>query len=246
MKCKLCGKEKKLIRAHVIPRCFFEIVSSQVQSPAIISTSEGFRPLRRRIGVYDKNILCRDCEDKFQNCDNYACSTLLRGRENATSMYDSNGVEAVYLYPENDYELLRQFFLSVLLRAELSSDFFFQHVKLGPYREKLRKYFNGTLSISENDFSVFTFYYPELNSGPLLVPPNKMLISGIRFYHFHLGRVGFCIKVDRRPCPRNLEPMLLRRGRPLSVFAKQFNGTHLHEIVIDMLNNPRNAEYFAK
>ena len=245
MKCKLCEKEKKLVKAHVIPRCFFEIAKFQGKSPAIISTSENFAPLRRRIGVYDPSILCRDCEDKFQECDDYACKLLLQDRENAGKLYDSNKSEAAYVYSEIKNELLRKFFLAVLLRAELSTDFFFQHVKLGPYRQRLIQYFNGKLPLSDKDFSVFTFYYPEIKGGPLIVPPDRMQVSDIRFYHFHLGRVGYCIKVDRRPCPNYLEEILLRKSKPLIVIARQFSGTQLHGIVSGMVSNRRNEAYFA-
>jgi len=245
MQCKLCGKDRKLVKAHIIPRCFFEIAKFQGKSPAIISSSENFSPLRRRIGIYDQNILCRECEDKFQKCDDYACKLLLHGRGNAPKLYDSDSSEVAYVYPEINYHLVKQFFLAVLLRADLSTDYFFQHVKLGPYRQKLIEYFSGSRPLREGDFSLYVFYYPEIKSGPLIVPPDRMLVSDIRFYHFHLGRLGFCIKVDRRPAPKYLGEILLRKGHPLVVIAQQLGGTQLHEIITGMLNNQRNEAYFS-
>lgn len=246
MKCTLCGEEAKLVKAHIIPRCFYEIPKIQEKSSAIISTSETFSPRWRKIGIYDPKILCQDCEDKFKLCDDYACKLLLHGRDKSSKLYGSDGLEAAYVYSESNYDLLRQFFLGVLIRAELTADFFFQHVSLGPYRQQLIDYFHGRRPLGDKDFSVFIFYYADFNVGPLIVPPNRMQISDIKFYHFHLGRIGYCIKVDRRPCPKYLEPTLLRKGKPLVVIAKQFNGTQLHSVISDIVNNRRNNSYFAR
>lgn len=245
MICKLCGKDKKLVKAHIIPKSFYEVKTYGKKTPSLLSNSQSFNPIRRPVGIYDEEILCGDCEGKFDKCDDYAFKKLILERESAQVIVDSNGDEFALMQKEYNYKLIREFILSLLLRAELTTDFFFQHVKLGPYRRKLIDYFNGKYILNGNMFSTYFFYYKEIKSGPLIVPPGKMNISDINFYHFHLGRLGFCIKVDNRSAPKYLDKILIKSNHPLIIVRKNFEGSQLHKIALSFLDNPKNEEYFA-
>lgn len=245
MKCKLCGQDTTLVKAHVIPRCFYEVETFGKHGPSLVSDSPQFSPIKRRIGIYDPRMLCGNCEEDFGHPDDYGCSLLVKQRRDARKVYGSSGVEIAYVYETYDYALLKDFFLSVLLRAELTNDFFFQHVRLGPYRQKLVNYFNRHSPLCEEDFPIFLFYHKEITSGPLIVPPDVMTISGTKFYHFHLGRCGFCVKVDKRPAPTFLAPILLSKNRPLVVVSYKFTGTQIHDVVSKLVNNPNNRKYFS-
>jgi hypothetical protein len=54
MKCKLCGVDKKLVKAHIIPEAFFKPLRSGKNAPLLIRPGDYVK--RAPIGVYDKTI----------------------------------------------------------------------------------------------------------------------------------------------------------------------------------------------
>ena len=81
MICNLCLQDKKLIKAHIIPRAFFEYMrplESKNVPFDVLTNIEGKRNSISRIGIYDSNILCRECENLFQNYDDYGQNILLK------------------------------------------------------------------------------------------------------------------------------------------------------------------------
>ena len=61
MECKFCLKDKKLIDAHIIPRCFYEAMRDQGDNRPfqLLSNIKNEHSQKLWIGSYDKNILCR-------------------------------------------------------------------------------------------------------------------------------------------------------------------------------------------
>ena len=60
--CKFCRQQKKLIRAHIIPRHFYLDYKDE-QYVSVNSLSGKFKI--QQCGAYDKNILCKDCDAKI-------------------------------------------------------------------------------------------------------------------------------------------------------------------------------------
>ena len=60
--CKFCGQEKKLIKAHIIPKNFY-LDYKKEQYMSVDSLSGKFKIQQN--GAYDKNILCSDCDGKI-------------------------------------------------------------------------------------------------------------------------------------------------------------------------------------
>jgi hypothetical protein len=82
MTCKLCGQDKKLVKAHVIPASFFRPLRSEKNSPLLITAGNYVK--RAPIGVYDKTILCEACEKQFGIWDDYAQSLLIQNFQKAS------------------------------------------------------------------------------------------------------------------------------------------------------------------
>jgi hypothetical protein len=79
--CKLCGSEADLIKAHVIPKRFWEIDETRPR-PRIVTNIKGIYPKRIPIGVYDQTIVCENCERGFGDYDSYAADLFSTGRTN--------------------------------------------------------------------------------------------------------------------------------------------------------------------
>jgi hypothetical protein len=77
---KGCYRDVKLIKAHAIPEAFFVGLRHEQNPPRIITDNSGVFPKKAPIGVYDNGILCRDCEDRFQNVDDYGQKLTKRRR----------------------------------------------------------------------------------------------------------------------------------------------------------------------
>ncbi|MCJ7547429.1 MAG: hypothetical protein MUP30_11500 [Deltaproteobacteria bacterium] len=185
------------------------------------SDSEDLKPLKRSIGMYDDELFCKDCEDKFMIYDTYAFKILHEQGSDRKPLRDGQGEILGVYYETYDYNKLKLFFMSVLLRAGLSSIFFFKHVKIGPYLGLLKQALDVGQAPAANDFAVFLAYYDEIKKGPVMFPPAQQKIGKIKFYHFHIGHVVFYIKVDRRDPPSELQPIILQPSGRL--FLLKFN-----------------------
>ncbi len=187
--CKYCGRVKKLVKSHIIPRSLCDINAS---------------------GIYDDELFCKACEDKFMIYDAYAFKILHEQGNHRKSLRDGQGEILGVYYETYDYNKLKLFFMSVLLRAGLSSVFFFKHVKVGSFLGLLKEALDAGQAPAANDFAVFLAYYDEIKKGPVMFPPAQQKIGKIKFYHFHIGHVVFYIKVDRRDPPSELQPIILQ------------------------------------
>jgi hypothetical protein len=212
--CKYCGRLKTLVKSHIIPRSFCEIKSFQQNAShnalSLPSDSADLKPVKRSIGMYDDELFCKDCEDKFMIYDAYAFKILNEQGSHRNALRDGQGHVLGAYYETYDYTKLKLFFMSVLLRAGLSDVFFFKHVKVGPYLELLKDAVDAGTAPATNDFAVFLAYYDELKKEPIMFPPAQKRIEKIKFYHFHIGQMIFYIKVDRRDTPKELQPIILQ------------------------------------
>ena len=133
-RCKLCGEVRGLIQAHVIPRSFFRVSMDGETASAIIGTKPGFRPIRSPNGVYDPEIVCRECEDDFSKWDDYAYKFLIE-KSRGTCTEDTSEHTS---FENIDYDKLKLFCLSLLWRAGVSQQEFYRAVRLGSHEERLR------------------------------------------------------------------------------------------------------------
>ncbi len=210
----------------------------------ILSDSDHNNPMRRPDGIYDSKLFCAFCEKKFMVYDDYAFKLLNEQKSNRKTLRDQRGKMDVQYYESYDYQKLKLFFMSVLLRASLSEDFFFQKVDVGPFINDLKEAIDKNDPKGVNDFSVLLAYYKNIKKSPIIFPPERKRIDGINYYYFHIGWVIFYIKVDKRKTPSSLEPITIKPGGKLYLLAFDIRDSNVFEILTRMVNNPRNQRYF--
>ena len=142
-RCKLCLQERRLVKAHIIPRSFYKPMLAGDHPPELTSNAPRFHRRRVRIGLYDKSIVCFECEERFKQWDNYAARLLLSKATEPKVILDENGEPSAYRLENVDYENLKLFFMSLLWRVAVSSHYFFSQVKLGPHEAVLREMILG-------------------------------------------------------------------------------------------------------
>lgn len=170
MICRLCGHERPLIDAHIIPRPFFGDVDGGRQRANVLTNRRDEHPKRLPIGFYDPEILCAGCDNAIGEWDAYGTQLLIQERDLLKPMPDSSAPVA-FVRAEFVYERLKLFFLSVLWRAHESSLRFFGQVRLGPHRQGLFRMISARDPGPPESFSVLPSAFTVDNKIPDIGAP---------------------------------------------------------------------------
>jgi hypothetical protein len=239
--CRLCGLEKQLIKAHIIPRKLYEPIreasigeppSDQVPRVYVVGTSQ--KPKQFQSGIYDPSILCGECDgDLIGAWDNYGQTLLVSLSSSENYLVDNVGKTAAYKIDTFDYKQLKLFFLSILWRAAITSDQFFAQINLGSWEEKLRNMILSQDPGSENDFSVVLFKY-EGDLSEIMQNPTKQRQDGVNYYRFRFPKYGFLIKVDQRNFHSKLRPFILSPNQQLLIRIKEYMDSKEYERILEI------------
>ena len=230
MYCKGCGENKKIIRAHIIPEAFFVGLKSDGKSPLMVADELNY-PKRAPIGVYDRNILCHDCEQKFQDLDNYGQQILLKTELQSSAVKGT----VYYKVPNVNYELFKLFFISVLWRASISSQPYYSKVNLGKFEEIAKNNVWNRVVENSEEFSFALAKFTDDEFGTAMLNPRRLRFSGVNYYIFYLFGFMLYIKVDQRQTPSIFKPLMMKENQDLLVVGKDiFNSKEfksMHEVV---------------
>ena len=229
MECRLCEKEKKLIKAHAIPEAFFRLLRKGETPPKLMTNIAGIHPKKSPIGVYDTGILCRECEDKFESWDDYGIKVLINEIDTFKPIKDGSEIVAYY-QDKYDYEKLKLFFISILWRASVSTQSFYSKVNLGPWEEIAKKHILDENSGNGHEFStVLSLFISKSGRDKLaktMLDPYMERWEHVNAYRVYLAGVVAYIKVDKRHLPNSLSPLILRKGKPLHIVCRDFESSN--------------------
>lgn len=218
MKCKFCNKEKKLIKAHIIPESFFRELASKKGPSLLVEDTPGTFPKRLPIGPYDKDLLCYDCEKQFGDWDDYAQQILLKeiGFKELKKGEDIVG----YKVDQFDYVRLKLFFISMLWRASASQLDFFNNVSLGPFESMARDMIEKKDPGNDENFSVVISKYSN-PIGKIIIEPIPARWFQVNYYRFHLTGYMVAIKADKRKSPNHLGRLQLSSNNFLLIPVRE-------------------------
>jgi hypothetical protein len=211
--CRLCGEEKQLIKAHIIPQQFFTHDRKRLVS---VSKDKVFLS-KCPVGIYDEGILCGSCDGKLGVFDQEAQTLLL----SELSLYKC---ENAYIIPATkfNHKKLKLFFISLLWRASVSSVSNFKHVILG---DKFEQEALSVLRYPELDredlFPVVIFKLSDVHYNAvkgIYIDPTPFRLKDVNMYRFVFAGYTICIKVDDRPLGLRLP--VLRSNCDLLVLEK--------------------------
>ncbi len=224
MVCKLCTQEKKLVKAHIIPRSFYEPLKEDRQVPKIFTDKAGVYPQRSPTGIYDKEILCEGCESIFSPWDAYGHRFLMRTI--SEDAYIKDGDEKIaYNMGQCDYHKLKLFFLSVLWRAGVSKQPMFNQVRLGPYTERLRARIRAHDPGGVEDYAVALSRFDEPPGEVGILNPDKTDHEGVNHYRLYLGGYMAIVKVTNKNPPAFLEGLYIAPGNDVLVIMREFRAS---------------------
>ena len=220
MICKFCGNDRKLIKAHIILEGFFRRLRRGPASLKLISNTAGEYEKDAPVGVYDKGIVCKDCESIWRTWDQYALHLLADRPLNSQVRYHE-GETIAYVVKDFDYDKLKLFFISMLWRASVSTQPFFSKIALGTLEEDARQHVSSADPGGTQDFAVALAKFSDPLAKVMLDPHNEE-ISGVAYCRFYLADYVAYIKVDQKPCPPPFSDFSLSRTKPLVILSRDF------------------------
>ncbi|BAU63991.1 hypothetical protein STA3757_13600 [Stanieria sp. NIES-3757] len=238
-KCLFCGKNKKLIKAHIIPKKFYQNIKIGKKAARIYTQKK--KSKQSQSGIYDSNILCKECDNEiFGVWDKYAQKLLIQ--DFANNKYQSNSVLDVnYIQIDHfDYQKLKLFFMSVLWRASITQDSFFQHVHLNGWETQLKNMLLTKNPGTEDQFSTIIILYEGLEANCMPSPRRCKTIDGINCYKFRLDKYCFLIKVDQRRFPSSLKSAILRPIHPLIIMYQDYKTTEEYQNILSNIYSYKN------
>ncbi len=239
MACTGCGEDKKLIKAHIIPESFFIPLRGETgESPKLLSNIPGSYPKKIPIGVYDKTILCRTCEDVFAEYDNYAQELLLKNEDKHSSMYKDNKIVG-WQVAEVDHSLLKGFFMSVLWRASVSSHSFYKNVNLEEHAARVKELVWNKEPGEADEFSCFLAKFTSHPFGRLTLDPHPEDWYGVGYYRFYLAGYVLSIKVDFKKTPEKFARFVVGGSEELVIFGRSASKAPENKVIKSIVKHTK-------
>jgi hypothetical protein len=218
MVCRFCGVERALIKAHIVPEAFFRALHDGSGVPQLHTNTPGAYPKRAPVGVYDKSILCRECDNRFSPWDNHAQQVLLRDFAETLAIFHE-GTKIGWRIDRFDYRLFRLFFISLLWRASISTHQYYRRVSVGPFENKLRQMITDREPGAAETFGINLAKFDAPGYTGML-DPHPTRYHGINYCRIYLAGFVAEIKVDHQPPPEPLASLLVREGQPIIVVRR--------------------------
>jgi hypothetical protein len=228
MICKSCRQEKKLIKAHIYPEWVYKALypNGKIEGSSLILISSNKPEAKRvRIGLYDPSILCSACDNHIGTLDAVGKKAFI---ETELSLFrDLVDKGRVYTIKNIDPAQLKNFLLSLLLRAHFSGMEEYQNVHLlAPQAERLQEIVMNNIETETHEFSVLItkFRAEKLKhaSEKISLAPYRNTIDGIEFVTINLvGGFKILIKIDSKLTDAALLPFILRPDYPIYVIEHE-------------------------
>ncbi len=204
MRCKLCQKDKKLIRrSHIISDFLYKDLFDYKHRlyETLLTPDYQLESKLRQSGGYDKNILCGDCDNKIiGNLERYASLVLFGGIDLSITHSPTKSESRYFEVKGIDYRNFKLFLLSILWRASISTLPIFQNVDLKERQDDLRKRLlkNDPGASSDYPCAIFTYLHQTRISHQIIAEP-KVIINDAGqacAYLFLIGSILFAFSTQ--------------------------------------------------
>jgi hypothetical protein len=244
--CRLCSQEKKLVKSHILPQAFWRKAGAGIDVPLLLTKKHGVHPKRAPIGVYDRAILCGECESLFQQVDDYGARVLLNDFTSFFMPAMERGRLMGFESTSVDQALLLRFFVSVAWRASVSSHPFFAAVDLGVLlAEAAQVVRDPHRPLSLDNFScIVTVRRPEAWSAEVattLISPLRRTWEGATVYNLPFGQWVVWMRVGQPRLPELAESVALLANDRLRVLATDFRASKDLQTMIDVVKGTSSA-----
>ena len=247
MICKGCGEDKSLIKAHIIPRSFYMDLRKNENRLDMVSTNIKQKKGLSRIGEYDHDILCKECDQFLSKYDDYGKKLLLDQFDNFDTLIDGKLIRA-YVVRNYDYLFLKLFLLSVLWRASISKRTFFKDVNLGDHERHIKDLIFNTEDDGNRVYgcSLQKFIPSEIGSleKSIISPDNKKL-RGLNYYRLWFGGYISWIRIDINQDPDGVGMYELIKDKDAIFLSKHFHDSSESRLLEGSIKTQYNSRDIA-
>lgn len=214
--CKLCKKETQLLKkSHIYPNFVYSDLYDEHGKLRKFTASEMKKPnpriSRPASGAYEGGLLCHECDNnRISRLESYVAGLLNGNDKNVqcSTIKLKDGLEIITV-KNLKYIELKNFILSMLFRADISSFSEFEEVCLGKYNDKIRKIIYENLESSDLDLQINLFKLSnDSNFSQLIGQPIKRKIKTETIYSMLIK--GFLIIISLK---ENEESIKVREMR---------------------------------
>ena len=248
MTCKLCEQEKKLIKAHILPKFLYEKMKDENNSFLTVNYDikdfKNHKKKKVQIEDYDPKILCGDCDNRIlgRYYEDYA-KIMFYGAKfpteinpECTNFKNPNDGAEYSICVNFDYKRTKNFLLSLLWRASITDRPFFDEVSLGSkHNERLRKILYENIETDEDEYPILisSFIRTKNKFDNLIFKPYRSRNKdGLTSYVFMIDgyQYIFFVKSKEHSFPKNL--------KKISLTKEQFFVSHLMDgMELDVFKN---------
>jgi hypothetical protein len=158
--CNLCGKTAKLLKkSHIIPNFMYKGIHDELNRMVVAQLNSPNRNAKfQQSGYFEKYILCLKCDnDLIGSLERYAALFLFGGKSYTPPTFkramSKDGIKSLII--ENlDYSKFKLCLLSMLWRAHVSTNKFFENVDIGENEKVIRKMLIENDAKDEVDFKI--------------------------------------------------------------------------------------------
>ncbi|MCF6777278.1 hypothetical protein L3V83_11965 [Thiotrichales bacterium 19X7-9] len=197
--CKFCLEEKKLCKAHILPKCLYGNLLDGTAK--IISGSMPYSKQSPN-GIYDPNILCSKCDNYFGMFDDFAkkfFETDLNIKK-LNPIFDKSEIIAYRVRSVSSEKIKKilLFFVSFMFRCHISNHESVKEIDLGD------KFFKNSLNVLKNEsfeefkeFEVVIRYLDNKKYDEVFIP-HKLKRENLNCYEIIFLNFLITIKIDQR------------------------------------------------
>lgn len=194
MHCALCREVREIRTSHIIPEFLYETLYDEKHRLNLLSVIPNQGNSFRQKGLKEK-LLCDVCEQKISVWEGYARNVLKGGVPLVTR------TEGNLIFIEGlDYKKFKLFQLSILWRASVSKQQFFEYVDLGPHEEIIRNQLVEEHAGVSSRYPCFMFglKHESIVVTDLIIQPKKTKLNGQVAYSFVFGGILWAFAVSNQ------------------------------------------------
>lgn len=222
--CQLTGTNGSGVRAHIVPRAFYELPLQSEGPLRLMSNVKGTFPKKLPVGIYDNSIVTIEGEKILGKWDDYAIKTLIDGWGDFQEI-EANGEVIAWQLQDYNYSLMKLFALSVLWRAHYSKHPAFSKVQLGPHESVIRQMLLAKDPGSPEQYSVNIVRWKSQDVVPVFMGPFAEKYKGVNYYRIYCGRYVLYLKVDKRKTIEEFREFQLGCRKELLLIARELKNS---------------------
>jgi hypothetical protein len=229
--CRFCRNREASVDSHIIPQSFIAARSVDGEPNYILSSRQEYAS-KTWTGVYDREIVCLECEAKFSEFDRYGHRFF--HVEKFSPMNDEDGNVCAYQLANGDAGKLKLFVLSILWRASVSGRPEVRQVDLGRWEPEICRMIENKEPGAADRFPVVLQKFEGAEDVAPMFYPYRTEMSGNECYKIELAGCAAITGLQGRGWPDALIELALTQGKPIVLFVKDYAGSNERKRFIDI------------